>query len=64
MKDFIRYMLSLILPPAGVFLQIGLGTHFWLNVVLTLFGYLPGLIHAAYVIATVDDEETNVPPGP
>jgi uncharacterized membrane protein YqaE (UPF0057 family) len=49
--DLIRIIFSIFLPPLGVFLQVGLGLHFWLNIVLTLLGYFPGVIHAIYVIA-------------
>jgi uncharacterized membrane protein YqaE (UPF0057 family) len=49
--DFIRILLAIILPPLGVFFEVGLGLHFWLNIVLTLFGYLPGIIHAVWIIA-------------
>ena len=49
--DFLRILLSVIIPPLGVFLQVGIGMHFWLNIVLTLLGYVPGLIHAIYIIA-------------
>ena len=49
--DIIRIIFSVLLPPLGVFLQVGLGLHFWLNIVLTLLGYFPGLIHAIYIIA-------------
>jgi len=49
-KDFLRILIAIILPPLGVFLQVGLGLHFWLNIVLTLFGYVPGIIHAIYII--------------
>jgi uncharacterized membrane protein YqaE (UPF0057 family) len=52
--DFIRILLSLLLPPLGVFLQVGIGAQFWINIVLTLFGYIPGLIHAAWIIFTRD----------
>ncbi len=48
--DIIRILLSVIIPPIGVFLQVGLGLHFWLNILLTLLGYIPGLIHAIWVI--------------
>jgi uncharacterized membrane protein YqaE (UPF0057 family) len=44
--DLVRILLAVLLPPLGVFLQVGLGLHFWLNIVLTLLGYLPGLVHA------------------
>ncbi len=48
----IRLILSILLPPLGVFLTVGIGMHFWLNILLTLFGYLPGVIHAVYIIAS------------
>lgn len=48
--DIIRILLSIIIPPIGVFLQVGLGLHFWVNILLTLLGYIPGLIHAIWVI--------------
>lgn len=49
--DLLRVLISIALPPLGVFLQEGLGKHFWINVVLTLLGYLPGLVHAIWIIA-------------
>ncbi|AXR06440.1 YqaE/Pmp3 family membrane protein [Salinimonas sediminis] len=50
--DIIRIILSILLPPLGVFLQVGIGVQFWINVVLTLLGYIPGIIHAIYIIVT------------
>ncbi|WP_373083632.1 YqaE/Pmp3 family membrane protein [Zhongshania sp.] len=49
--DIIRIIFAIFLPPVGVFLQVGFGKHFWLNIILTLCGYLPGIIHAVYIIA-------------
>lgn len=49
--DPIRILLAILLPPLGVFLQVGIGLHFWLNILLTIFGYVPGIIHAVYIIA-------------
>ena len=49
--DIIRIILSVFIPPLGVFLQVGIGKDFWINILLTLFGYLPGLIHAVWIIA-------------
>jgi uncharacterized membrane protein YqaE (UPF0057 family) len=49
--DIIRLIFAIFLPPVGVFLQVGLGLHFWINIVLTLCGYLPGIIHAVWIIA-------------
>lgn len=48
--DILRILLAILLPPLGVFLQVGLGLHFWLNILLTLLGYLPGIVHAVWVI--------------
>lgn len=50
--DLIRILLSILLPPLGVFLQVGIGPQFWINVLLTLLGYIPGIVHAVYIIAT------------
>ncbi|MGE9291962.1 MAG: YqaE/Pmp3 family membrane protein [Puniceicoccales bacterium] len=48
--DVLRIILAILLPPLGVFLQVGLGLQFWLNILLTLLGYIPGIIHAVWVI--------------
>lgn len=48
--DLIRILLSILVPPLGVFLQVGIGLHFWINIILTLCGYVPGIIHAVYII--------------
>lgn len=50
--DIIRIILSILLPPLGVFLQVGIGPQFWLNILLTLLGYIPGVVHAVWIIAT------------
>ena len=50
--DPIKIILAIFLPPVGVFLEVGLTGHFWLNILLTLLGYVPGIIHALYVILT------------
>ena len=50
--DAIRLILSVLLPPLGVFLRVGLGAQFWLNVLLTILGYIPGLVHAIWIIAS------------
>ena len=47
----LRIIIAIILPPLGVFLQVGFGGAFWLNILLTLLGYIPGIVHAVYIIA-------------
>lgn len=50
--DLIRILIAILLPPLGVFLQVGLGAQFWINILLTLLGYIPGIVHAVWVIAS------------
>lgn len=49
--DLIRIIIAILLPPLGVFLQVGFGAQFWINILLTLLGYIPGIVHAVYIIA-------------
>jgi uncharacterized membrane protein YqaE (UPF0057 family) len=49
--DLLRIIIAILLPPLGVFLQVGIGKHFWINILLTILGYIPGIIHAVWVIA-------------
>ena len=51
MANLIRVLFAILLTPLGVFLTVGLGGQFWLNILLTLLGYLPGIIHAVWIIA-------------
>ncbi len=48
--DVLRILFSILIPPLGVFLQVGIGLQFWINLILTLLGYVPGLIHAIWII--------------
>ncbi|KGF62354.1 MULTISPECIES: YqaE/Pmp3 family membrane protein [Pseudomonas] len=50
--DIIRIIIAILLPPLGVFLQVGFAGAFWLNILLTLLGYIPGIIHAIYIIVS------------
>lgn len=47
---FLQVVASVIIPPVGVFLKRGIGLSFLLSIILTLLGYLPGLIHAIWVV--------------
>ncbi|XP_030924258.1 low temperature-induced protein lt101.2-like [Quercus robur] len=49
-QTFIEVLLAILLPPVGVFLRYGCGVEFWIDLVLTLLGYIPGIIYAVYVI--------------
>ncbi|HUS57449.1 MAG TPA: YqaE/Pmp3 family membrane protein [Planctomycetota bacterium] len=47
----LRIVLAIVLPPVSVLLTKGVGATFFLNILLTLLGYIPGMVHALWVIA-------------
>jgi uncharacterized membrane protein YqaE (UPF0057 family) len=47
----IEVVLAIFLPPVAAFMKVGLGPQFWLNIVLTLLGGIPGMIHALWLVA-------------
>ncbi|RIJ42100.1 YqaE/Pmp3 family membrane protein [Pontibacter oryzae] len=46
----VEIILAIFLPPLAVFLHDGIGTSFWINIILTLLFILPGIIHALLVV--------------
>lgn len=49
--DLLKIIFAVILPPLGVFMEVGLTGSFWLNILLTILGYIPGIVHAVWIIA-------------
>lgn len=47
--SILTIILSFLLPPVAVVLKHGIGTAFLVSILLTLLGWLPGVIHALYV---------------
>ena len=50
--DIVKILLAIFLPPIAAFLQVGLSLHFFVNIVLTLLGILPGTVHALWLVVT------------
>lgn len=48
----LKIILAIFLPPVAAFMQVGISTHFWINIALTLLGGIPGMIHAIWLVAT------------
>ena len=48
----IKFLAALLLPPVAAWLQVGISTHFWINIALTLLGGIPGMLHALWLIFT------------
>lgn len=51
--DVFSVVLAVLLPPLGVFLKRECQAEFWICLLLTLFGYIPGILYAIYVILKV-----------
>ncbi|WP_055437241.1 YqaE/Pmp3 family membrane protein [Lacinutrix algicola] len=47
--SLITIIINLLLPPLSVAMQHGIGGKFIVNLLLTLLGWFPGVIHAFYV---------------
>lgn len=50
--SILNLILAILLPPLGAFLQVGLTKHFFINLVLTLLGFVPGVLHAIWLVVT------------
>ena len=55
----IQVIASILLPPLGVFLTMGVSQALLINIVLTLLGWVPGIIHALWLLSK-KSEQANV----
>jgi uncharacterized membrane protein YqaE (UPF0057 family) len=46
----LKLVLAILLPPLAVYLHEGLGSRFWISILLTLLFWLPGVIFALLVV--------------
>jgi uncharacterized membrane protein YqaE (UPF0057 family) len=44
------FLCAIFIPPLGVFLAFGIGTRFWVDLILTLLFFIPGMIFALVVV--------------
>jgi len=49
-SNVLKIMLLIIMPPASVYLAVGMKKQFWINLLLTILGYVPGLIHGVFIV--------------
>jgi uncharacterized membrane protein YqaE (UPF0057 family) len=47
-------VLGILIPPLSVFLAFGVSSTLFINILLTLLGWVPGSIHAVWAIAKQD----------
>ena len=48
--SIVEIILAVLLPPLAVFLHDGIGTSFWISLILTLLFWIPGVIYALLVV--------------
>ncbi|CAA2143796.1 hypothetical protein ASF34_19775 [Methylobacterium sp. Leaf106] len=49
-SSLIRILIAIFLPPIAVLLTVGIGVQFFLNILLCILFYLPGSIHALWIV--------------
>mmetsp|Transcript_38763 Transcript_38763/g.77193 ORF Transcript_38763/g.77193 Transcript_38763/m.77193 type:complete len:87 (+) Transcript_38763:69-329(+) len=49
-----------VLPPLGIFWRFGCGMEFCISLVLTLFGYVPGIIYSCCMIGCKDIDSRGI----
>jgi len=47
--SLVMILLTIFLPPVAVAVRQGIGVQLLINIVLTLIGWLPGVIHAFWI---------------
>lgn len=51
-----RIVAAILLPPLGVYLARGPGVEFLIGCILTVLGFLPGIVFALYCVLTARNE--------
>ena len=52
-NKIVQVIAALFIPPLAVYIKKGkVDGAFWINVILTLLGGIPGVVHALYVVLT------------
>jgi uncharacterized membrane protein YqaE (UPF0057 family) len=49
-QKLLLVIIAILLPPLAVGLKAGIGGAFILNLILTLIFWIPGVLHALYVV--------------
>lgn len=60
-RDWFLVFIAIFVPPVAVWLKRGLcSKDFLINLLLFLLGFIPGLIHALYIISRHPYEENRI----
>lgn len=44
----IKILMAILIPPLSILVNYGFGSKFVINIILTLFGIVPGVVHAIW----------------
>lgn len=50
MNKVVHIILAILLPPVAVFLKSGVGKDLLINIILSLLFFIPGVLHAIWLI--------------
>ena len=50
MSRLVLIILAIFLPPVSVFFKKGIMPSFWINLILTLIFFVPGVVHALWIV--------------
>ncbi|TNY17923.1 hypothetical protein DMC30DRAFT_404567 [Rhodotorula diobovata] len=63
-SDILLILVAIIFPPAAAAIVGGIcSADFWINLLLTLLGYIPGHVHAFYLIYSKMQADERFGPG-
>jgi uncharacterized membrane protein YqaE (UPF0057 family) len=52
----LQILFAILIPPVGVFMAFGVSSTLFINIGLTLLGWIPGIIHAIWAIVKQDQD--------
>ncbi|KAF8315428.1 UPF0057-domain-containing protein [Clavulina sp. PMI_390] len=57
-SDVLLYFIAIFVPPFSVFAKRGCAADLWINILLWILGWIPGVIHAWWIISKYEKPAT------
>lgn len=48
--ELVKFVVAFLIPPLAAYWKVGLSKHFYINVLLTLLFFVPGMFHALWLV--------------
>lgn len=52
----LQVLAAIVIPPLGVYLTMGISQALLINILLTVLGWVPGIIHALWIISKQSEQ--------